>query len=635
MTTADVDALLGRLEAALAARHPEVLARLRKGASETKLRALERKVGQPLPPAFRAFLAWRDGAPDDVRLLDGLVWPGAARIGDLKVMMDEIVDAGHYAAFQPDQWWSKGWVPFADDESGYRSLVLDLHGSFGGRPGQVLRAAAKDPTRLVLAPSFEAWLAAFVAVVEAGALEPEDGGWVFGPRAERVLARHLRGYPRAFDPEPFVAPTGKADALQRPTRGAWPEGVPAEARWLTRAGDDRVEHWLVTTDKTTVTEWAGADPSRLRSKATKARTTAAAASAHDDRLRKQLGAGFCFVRPIERAGRGEAVFAMHVGDGCNAEFLDLSPDGRTLAVGTMLRDAKGANLYLVDIASGRRTRLHTEETSARHPQTFVHRVMFGAGGEHLYYQLDGELRRIPTAGGEPEVIADIHGGRGDAPELFNPHVSRPEFDRSRRRLLCFDHQGVAVRSIEGTVLFRLKVRRGTSEYREAGLSPSGRLVALVHKSRHVIYGHEDARNDRTNQLEAWSVDDGEQVATLPLGEDGYLRRIGFTPDDRQVIVGTYQGFTAFHVATGKRAWAREEREWAYSPDESRLAVCQRSGLTRVLNAGTRRPAFAVEPRSLWATDFAEIQDVQALRFSDDGDLLYEGGSSGRVYVWKT
>lgn len=161
------------------------------------------------------------------------------------------------------------------------------------------------------------------------------------------------------------------------------------------------------------------------------------------------------------------------------------------------------------------------------------------------------------------MVADIHGGgQRDAAELFNPHVSRPDHDLARKRLLCFDHQGVAVRSIEGKgdVLFRLEVRRGTSEYRQAALSPSGQLVALVHQSRHVIYGHEDARRDRTNQLEVWSVESGEQVATLPLAKDGYLRRIGFTPDDAQVLVGTYQGFTAFHVATGKKAWARAEPE---------------------------------------------------------------------------
>lgn len=63
-------------------------------------------------------------------------------------------------------------------------------------------------------------------------------------------------------------------------------------------------------------------------------------------------------------------------------------------------------------------------------------------------------------------------------------------------------------------------------------------------------------------------------------------------------------------------------------------MCLRSGLARVLNAATRRAAFATNPRSLWALDFAEIQDVQVLRFSDDGGLLYEGGTSGRVYVWK-
>ena len=53
---------------------------------------------------------------------------------------------------------------------------------------------------------------------------------------------------------------------------------------------------------------------------------------------------------------GAPVCALHAGDGANAELVDLSPDGRTLAVGTNLavqdilghRQVTGA--YLVELA---------------------------------------------------------------------------------------------------------------------------------------------------------------------------------------------------------------------------------------------------------------------------------------------
>lgn len=641
----DSTALLARLRAALATRYPALLARLGKGASATEVAALERTVGRPLPAAFRAFLRWRSG--NGVRALDGLAWLSATDIGTLKTMMDEIVDEGHYADYEPDQWWSKGWVPFADDRSGYRSLVLDLHGSFGGAPGQVLSVAAKDSTRARLAPSFEAWLGGLVAVVEAGALQPDDGGWYFGDEADRALPRALRGYRKIFEPAPLQAPVEEGSALQRPTRpteaDGWPDGVPRDGsvRWLLRASGERVDHWLVAAGKTSVREWSGRDPSALRSKSTRGN----AAKAHDERLRKQLSAGFCFVRPLDEAAPGQVVFAMHVGDGSNSELLDLAPDGRTLAVATMLGNAMGAHLYLVDIVTGRRTRLHTDEPGEPHGQTFVHRVMFGPGGEHLYYQLNGQLRRIATAGGEPELVADIEGGsrRGKEP-LFNPHVSQPQLDAKRERLLCFDHQGVAVRSTAGgggrkgkagAVLFRLKVRKGKTEYRWAAISPSGRLLALVHQSRHVVYGHEDARGDRTNQIEVWSVDEGKLVATIPLpGTDENVRRVSISPDDAQVLLGTYRDLTAFAIATGRKAWSVKEREWAHSPDGTCLAVASRGGRPRLLRAKTRRVLREMDSTSLWAQPYAEVQTVQALGWSDDGTLVVEGGGSGRVYVWK-
>ncbi len=631
-TKADGD-VLARLQAAFTRRAPGVVSKLKKGASAAAIARLQ-KAAPGVPAAFCEFLRWHDGADHELRLLDGLVWLGAQESVRIKQMMDGIIEAGHYGNFRADEWWSKGWLPFADDESGYSSLVIDLQGCFGGVPGQVMQAGAKDSTRTILAPSFEAWLTTFTEIVERGYFDDDDGDdddesagktMQFDQRA-RALFGKRKGFPRTCEPAPVeVGSETAADGLTRPTRGARPPQIPASARWLVSASGDRVEHWFIDHTGKTVTTWTGTDLTRLRTTTKTHKDAHTAAVKHDDQLRKQLYAGFVLGAPVD-AKRGDPVCALHVGDGSSAACIDLSPDGRTLAVGTILAEAKGANLYLIDIETGRRRLLHAEKIDREHPQTFIHQVAFGQDGDDLYYQLDRELRVIPVAGGAPTVLASMK-----EPPL-NPHVSQFELDRTRERLLYFDGAKVIVRHTGGKQILKIPGPKSTSEYREAALSPSGKLLALVHRSRAVIYGHEDAKRDKTDEIQIWSVDRGKLLASLPHGEET-LRRLSFCPDDKTLIIGTYQDIVAHDIKTGARVWQRKAREWAHSPDGSRLAVAERSNSAQILNAATRRAVFRVHEHHPWARAHAEIHDVAIMGYSADGKLLYEGNNGGRVYVW--
>jgi cell wall assembly regulator SMI1/predicted DNA-binding WGR domain protein/WD40 repeat protein len=619
--------LLTRLQTALEKRYPQTAAALRPGASDAAIaRLIELSPG--LPASFIELMRWHDGARDDMRPLDGLVWLDVKGIISVTKMMRDIVAQGHYAAYRPDEWWSRGWVQFADDQSGYGALVIDLHGSFGGQPGQVLWAAAKDPTRTIVAPSFDAWLATFTAIVEKGYLEEDDAGTTLRHDSKAwALQSKQRGYRRcAPRPVEIEAEAGGVDESSRATRGARPVDVPASARWLVAASGAKVRHWFVAHEGKSVTVWAGEDLARLRRTVEKKRDETAAANHHDEQLRKQLYAGFV-LGGVEKPRNGDVVCALHVGDGCGAELIDLSPDGRTLAVGTILAEAKGANLYLVDIVTGRRRRIHEEKVAGEDPQTFVHRVAFGPEGKEIYYQLNNELRVIPRAGGKPKVVARMKEGP------LNPHVSRFEFDASRARMLCFDGPSPCVRKVGGKQnLLKLPANTKTTEYREAAISRSGKLIAVVYQSRGVIYSHEDAMHDKTSEIQIWSVDQGKLLHRLPSNE-GYLRRLGFTPDDRALVVGTYSGVAALDLSTGKSLWKRESVEWAYSPDGSRLAVAGRGVTGQVLDARTRRAKLAV--RGPWELEHSDIHDVSRLLYSDDGKLLIKGNNGGRVYVWAT
>ncbi len=445
MSAAQARELVARLEAALRKRYPAALARLNKGASEAAIARLQKLAGDRLPASFYELLRWRDGSAGSAGVLDGLVWLSASRTVSHKAMMDEIVEEGHYAAYAADEWWSQGWFPFADDESGYRSLVVDTHGSFGGQPGQVLRAAAKDSFRHILAPSFDAWLETYVVCAEKGQLDAEsDGELCIDDDGMRRFAKR-RGYPRICEPRPMsVAGESSSAGLRRPTRGAWPAKVPETARWLISAKGDRVQHWLVDQRGATITTWSGVDPTALRSSAKKAKDTHTARVELDGARRKQLAAGY--VSGVAGAvARGEPICALHVGDGSSAENIDLAPDGRTLVVGTVLSEARGARIHLVDVETGRRATIH-EFSPEGIVQTFIHRVAFGPDGAQIYVQMNERLYVLPTTGGEPKLLAEMAGGP------FNPHVTRFELDRARARLLYVHKREIRVGTTAGEVL---------------------------------------------------------------------------------------------------------------------------------------------------------------------------------------
>jgi hypothetical protein len=96
----------------------------------------------------------------------------------------------------------------------------------------------------------------------------------------------------------------------------------------------------------------------------------------------------------------------------------------------------------------------------------------------------------------------------------------------------------------------------------------------------------------------------------------------------------FEFIAARDVRTGAPAWSREAREWAYSPDGSRLAVVGFRAEVSVLSAATRRPVFAVHETLPWATAYGEDQAPAALGYSADGSRLYLGNRGGRVYVWQ-
>lgn len=357
---------------------------------------------------------------------------------------------------------------------------------------------------------------------------------------------------------------------------------------------------------------------------------------------KKLREGFACVADAAGAARGAVVLDIQVPNRCSAAAFDMSPDGRTIVVGTMLKDAYGAEIHLIDVGSGHRELVHAEPPEARpeplgRGQTFLHAALFDAGGKRVIYALNGETRLFDPASGQTDVLARY---RQYEDAAHNPFLLRPAWDATRQRLMVFDAgDRVRILDAEWNEVFTTSTRRPSRQCWTGALSPSGKLMALcfTEEPRHA---RDRGTHDRAvAEVEIWDIDQRQVRTRIPMGRTPHTA--GFDPADTLLVVNPefVEGPCAFSLATGRLAWhfpdpVRTDRwatcyHWAYSPDGATLAIGRR-GDTDVVDAATRRgdPAFRRRPgdRGTGRTN--------TVRISSDGTLVASGGDSGRIVVRK-
>ncbi|MBC6457645.1 WD40 repeat domain-containing protein [Actinomadura sp. HBU206391] len=384
------------------------------------------------------------------------------------------------------------------------------------------------------------------------------------------------------------------------------------------------------------TAWAEGRSPRETVKDLDVDTDHLAVRAFDKARDKKMREGFCHVADVAGAARGDVVLEFLVPNRSPAEAFDLSPDGRTLVVATTLKEAYGAEIHLVDVATGHRRLLRAEEPQAGSEsspkrQTFLHAVLFDAGGQRIVYALNEETRVLDIATGAIRTLARYRQFRDSR---FNPFRVRPSWDRARGRLLVFDTgDRVRVLDPDWRTVFETSTAGSSFECRAGALSPSGRLLALVH-GKGSIYSQDDPA---VTELEVWDVENGTAVHRFAV--DRPVHRIGFDPSEGLLVVNpeSVQGPGAFSLETGTLAWHfpapyRTDRwddcyAWAYSADGKMLAVGRR-GLTDVIDATSREsdPAFGRRPES------GGTGRTYGVKISDDGTLVASGGDSGRIVV---
>ncbi len=169
-----------RLDNWLQHNRPEYYQSLRPGLTEAEFAELECELGVTLPDDFRALYCWRNGSNLDEPVgLDYLSWMSAdAVVYQWKSLRN--VAFSSWQDLQPpeylksiEEWWNDKWIPFQFSWRG-DVLCLDLEGSFGGGPGQLLKYVHDDEPREIYYPSIEAWLKTLVTNVETSGLTWEE-----------------------------------------------------------------------------------------------------------------------------------------------------------------------------------------------------------------------------------------------------------------------------------------------------------------------------------------------------------------------------------------------------------------------------------------------------------------------------
>jgi cell wall assembly regulator SMI1 len=190
------DDIYGRLDALWAVLRPELVLRLRPGASSAELAAYPW-----LTPELRSLYAWHDGANDIHESFEGYFgWSPLTDIASTKAMLDRL----EVRSFQPDGWppgvwWNFGWIPFLQFNcSDY--VCIDVPGSLGHGRGAVFIRRNSSEERSVLAPSLREWLQAHLEITAVGPQGVDQDAWLEYFESEetlRIRSRVSPGFPKS------------------------------------------------------------------------------------------------------------------------------------------------------------------------------------------------------------------------------------------------------------------------------------------------------------------------------------------------------------------------------------------------------------------------------------------------------
>lgn len=307
---------------------------------------------------------------------------------------------------------------------------------------------------------------------------------------------------------------------------------------------------------------------------------------------------------------GDLLLEAFAPGGGGGRVLDISPDGTQIVTASITSGQSfGAKLEVIEVATGARRVVVDEPAGGR--QAFLHAALFDRPGTGIYFLLRDDTEHVDLASGIRRVVA-----RGEG---FNPHVVRPSFDAARRRLVVFgDNETVRVLDERDKPILEVPTAAKTTECRGAALSPSGSLLAVYIVSRGIIYGHDDAKHDTTNEVRIWDLESGKLWETVEMTSK--VGDVGITPsDDQLVITRDYASGPVWLAIPAGTERARitdgselaRTRAWAYAPDGKRLALA--GNQLRVIDVATGKDVALDAP--------FEYGGAECVAWSADGKRL--------------
>ncbi|WP_146103650.1 WD40 repeat domain-containing protein [Nonomuraea solani] len=344
----------------------------------------------------------------------------------------------------------------------------------------------------------------------------------------------------------------------------------------------------------------------------------AAREALEKIVTEKMRDGYAVLRDVAATEPGDVVVQCATPATNGIVAFALHPDGGTLAVARgipdRVRPRLGSEVQTIDLRTGARRVVYADASR----NSAVHDMAFEPGGSHLTFTV-----RNTSSGGDTSHTVEL--ATGHVQRLPHTPLGR---DTVAGRMLVSDDHTLRVLGPDGHSCLDLPAgepsRTGT-----AALSPSGRLVGLIH--------HPDNR-DTEYDLEVWDVDTGRRVLGAPYPfptRADNARGLGKLMFDRteQLLVasGETLGCCGVSVESGALCWTIEDRlaDVALAPNGTRLAGARIQGPVIVYDTATGQP---LEPRFVVPGEPSLY--YRTVEFSADGRLLAVGDYPGRVTVFR-
>jgi WD40 repeat protein/class 3 adenylate cyclase/tRNA A-37 threonylcarbamoyl transferase component Bud32/energy-coupling factor transporter ATP-binding protein EcfA2 len=361
--------------------------------------------------------------------------------------------------------------------------------------------------------------------------------------------------------------------------------------------------------------------------------------------------------------------AMRLDAGVSQEAVAFSPDGETLAVGTVRGDNR-ASVHLIHVASRRSERIASWPSipAGVGPPRFT-RMAFSPDGTRLAVAVATATPESPVPVGQRLALLAMPGGRVVWQRDYPLRPLQQEVS------VAFTPGGTLVTSASqgDTYLWDTATGRIKRRYPIGGafaVSPDGRSLAVAQNNTNP--------SDPTSSLAVLDLRTGRHRALPPLPARAWIISVAFTPDGKRIVSASFEGtLRLWDPASGAIAETLAGHasglNQAVTPDGRTLLAESANGSVAAwdLSGGQRlgktfhwsspelgcaiTPCFVVNPQStLMATNQSDGKVVlidlrtrrvvgrlppnggaaaNALAFFRDGRRLATGDATGRVAIW--